>query len=117
MVNTARGDLIDEEALLRFLNLGRVALAVLDVFAREPAQTTSPLLMHPRVLATPHGVAVTAIALRRAERWRWRMRAPGNWLAAKQSSGVAQPKALVANRAIDLDRDEAARQIISSVEK
>ena len=63
VVNTARGDLIDEEALLRFLNLGRVALAVLDVFAREPAQTTSPLLMHPRVLATPHVAWLTADCL------------------------------------------------------
>ena len=63
VVNTARGDLIDEEALLQFLDLGRVALAVLDVFAREPAQTTSPLLMHPRVLATPHVAWLTADCL------------------------------------------------------
>jgi phosphoglycerate dehydrogenase-like enzyme len=63
MVNTARGDLIDEEALLQFLNSGSVALAVLDVFVREPAQTTSPLLMHPRVLATPHVAWLTADCL------------------------------------------------------
>ncbi len=63
LVNTARGELVDEKALLEFLNLGRVALAVMDVFAQEPVPITSPLLMHPRVMATPHVAWLTADCL------------------------------------------------------
>lgn len=63
LINTARGELVDEKALLELLNSGRVALAVMDVFAKEPVQTTSPLLMHPRVLATPHVAWLTSDCL------------------------------------------------------
>ncbi|MGD1082199.1 MAG: NAD(P)-dependent oxidoreductase [Candidatus Sulfotelmatobacter sp.] len=63
LVNTARGVLVDEKALLEFLNVGRVALAVMDVFAQEPVMITSPLLMHPRVLATPHVAWLTVECL------------------------------------------------------
>ena len=63
LINTARGQLVDEEALLEFLNLGRVALAVMDVFAQEPVPITSPLLTHPRVLATPHVAWLTSDCL------------------------------------------------------
>jgi phosphoglycerate dehydrogenase-like enzyme len=63
LINTARGEVVDEKALLKFLNLGRVSLAVLDVFAQEPVPTTSPLLMHPRVLATPHVAWLTSDCL------------------------------------------------------
>jgi D-3-phosphoglycerate dehydrogenase len=52
IVNTARGSLIDEDALVRALGEGRVAAAGLDVFPREPY--TGPLLRFPQVVATPH---------------------------------------------------------------
>ena len=54
---------MDENALLDSLNSGRVALAAMDVFGQEPVPTNSPLLLHPRVLATPHVAWLTADCL------------------------------------------------------
>lgn len=53
LINCARGGIIDESALLASLNSGHVAGAALDVFVKEPP-TGSPLLQHPKVIATPH---------------------------------------------------------------
>jgi phosphoglycerate dehydrogenase-like enzyme len=63
LVNTARGDLVDENALLEALDTGKVSQAVLDVFAEEPVCSRSPLLLHPRVMATPHVAWLTADCL------------------------------------------------------
>ncbi len=54
LVNTARGGLVNEEALLNALADGRIAAAGLDVMNEEPASPEHPLLNHPRVLVTPH---------------------------------------------------------------
>ncbi len=65
LINTARGGIVDEEALLAALDQGRLAGAGLDVFVGEP-KPNPRLLAHERVLATPHIGANTADAQRRA---------------------------------------------------
>ena len=53
LVNTARGGVVDEEALLKALNDGEIAGAALDVFENEPPLDWE-LVKHPRLVATPH---------------------------------------------------------------
>lgn len=64
IVNAARGELIDADALLQALESGRVAAAALDVHAQEPPVDWR-LARHPHVLATPHIGAATAEAQER----------------------------------------------------
>lgn len=61
ILNTARGELIDEEALYRALQEGRIAGAALDVFSKEPPGDI-PLLRDDRVIVTPHLGASTSEA-------------------------------------------------------
>jgi D-3-phosphoglycerate dehydrogenase len=53
LINTARGGVIDERALLDALNAGEIAGAGLDVFENEPP-TDWQLVKHPKIVATPH---------------------------------------------------------------
>lgn len=54
LVNVARGDVVDEQAMIEVLREGRIAGAYLDVFAHEPLHRDSPLWDMPNVIVTPH---------------------------------------------------------------
>lgn len=66
LINTARGPVVDEDALLRALSDGSVRGAALDVRAEEPPGEDDPVAAHPRTLVTPHVAGPTEGYLRRA---------------------------------------------------
>jgi len=59
LVNTCRGSVIDEPALVRALLSGRPAFAALDVLEEEPPDPESPMLQLENVLLTPHTAGIT----------------------------------------------------------
>lgn len=59
VINTARGELIDDEALHRALRDGRLAAAGLDAFEPEPPDPKNPLLTLPNVVLSPHAAGPT----------------------------------------------------------
>lgn len=61
LVNTSRGALIDEAALLAALDSGKIAAAALDVFAEEPTKNEA-IYTHPKISLTPHIGGSTAEA-------------------------------------------------------
>lgn len=64
LINVARGEMIDERALARFLRERRIAGAGLDVFEVEPLPPTSPLLELENVMLAPHFLTATVQASR-----------------------------------------------------
>ena len=60
IINVARGEIVDEPALVAALERGHLAGAYLDVFATEPLPPESPLWTLPNVLVTPHNSAAAA---------------------------------------------------------
>jgi phosphoglycerate dehydrogenase-like enzyme len=77
VINVARGQIIDEPALIAALEDGRLAGAYLDVFASEPLPAHSPLWDLPNVIISPHDSAastgnsarVSELFLRNLEHW------------------------------------------------
>ena len=59
LINTARGPLVDEEALAEALEADRIHGAGLDVFETEPLPPDSPLYHSEKVILTPHVAGIT----------------------------------------------------------
>lgn len=69
LVNTSRGGLVDEGALLDALRNGPMSAAALDVFAEEPTPADNPLLGLPNVVVSPHAGGQTRDNLHRMVRY------------------------------------------------
>lgn len=65
VVNTARGGIVNEKALLEALNSSHIAAAALDVWEIEPPDPQDPLLNHPNLIGTPHYAGTTEESLYR----------------------------------------------------
>lgn len=66
LINTSRGPIVDEAALLEALERGHLGGAALDVYTQEPPDPNHPLIRHPKVICTPHIGAQTEDAQRLA---------------------------------------------------
>lgn len=96
VINTSRGPVIDEEALVEALRNNVIGGAGLDVQSQEPPDPESPLLKLDKVLLTPHSAAlttecVTRMATEAADRTL-------EVLAGKKPLNVANPEVLAAQR-------------------
>ena len=64
LINTARGPVVDEKALIEVLRQGKIAGAGLDVFEQEPVPKDNPLLQLDNVIVAPHSIAWTEESIR-----------------------------------------------------
>jgi phosphoglycerate dehydrogenase-like enzyme len=65
LINTCRGEVVDEEALINVLQRGRILGAGLDTQEQEPADPINPLLTLPNVTLTPHSAGPTVDSFRK----------------------------------------------------
>jgi D-3-phosphoglycerate dehydrogenase len=121
IVNTARGDLVDIEALVRAIDAGAVAGAAIDVFPQEPPDMKLAALHHPKIIVTPHLGASTAeaqervaidvaeqiLAILRGEPAQYAVNAP---MIAPETMSVLAPYIAVAEKAAMLATQLASGQ-------
>ncbi|MGE5257385.1 MAG: phosphoglycerate dehydrogenase [Hyphomicrobiales bacterium] len=96
LVNTARGELVDEGALKETLEEGRLRGAALDCFSEEPPPVHHPLFSLPQVLATPHMAAHTDEAVHTMGRMS--VEACLAVLRGERPAHVVNPEALAGDR-------------------
>ncbi len=89
LINTARGPVVDEAALVEALAKGEIAAAGLDVFEEEPLPTDSPLCRLDNVVLTPHVGSVSPEAMRQLRQEVGR--AAGDVLRGRWPKYVANP--------------------------
>lgn len=65
LINTCRGEVVDEEALIEALKEGHLLGAGLDTLRKEPADPSNPILSLPNVVLTPHSAGPTADSFRK----------------------------------------------------
>jgi len=123
IINTGRGELLDENALIRAIDDGRVAGAAIDVFREEPPGE-NPLLKHDKIIVTPHLGALTeeaqervavdaaeeVLAVLRGEPARYAVNAP---LVSAETMEVLRPFMDVAERTASLATQLCAGQLRS----
>jgi D-3-phosphoglycerate dehydrogenase len=97
LVNTARGGLLDEDALVDALDRGALSGAGLDVFAEEPLPTDSRLLGRDDIVVTPHVAAATVASRERL--WSTAISEALRVLRGQAPAHVLNPEALAHQRA------------------
>jgi phosphoglycerate dehydrogenase-like enzyme len=95
LVNTSRGELVDEAALVEALRSGRLRAAALDVFADEPPAAPG-LLELPNVILSPHIAGLTEVSVR--ELTRQAVVSALDILAGRPNPGIVNPEALAHKR-------------------
>jgi D-3-phosphoglycerate dehydrogenase len=122
LINTARGDLIDIDALVAAVDAGKLAGAAIDVFPQEPPDMASAVLHHDRIIVTPHLGASTAeaqervavdvadqiLAILRGEPAQYAVNAP---MIAAETMTVIAPYIPVAEKVASLATQLAAGQM------
>lgn len=94
LINTARGSLVDLDALYEALNSGALAGAGLDVFPQEPVDGSHPIFRLANLVAAPHAGALTVDAQENVRRMC--LEEVGRVLAGQRSSGACNPEVYAA---------------------
>lgn len=104
LINTARGRVVDEEALIAALQMGTIAGAGLDVFVYEPLQPDNPLISLDNVILTPHVAGVFSPVARKRQ-----------ILALLQEAlNCREPQGAPASRRLSQVRDKAEPDLSSA---
>lgn len=89
IINTARGNLVDEEALYQVLKSNKIAGAAFDVFATEPLPAESPLRTLSNMLITPHASSQTVESLWNI--YKMAIDIAGDFFEGKESQHILNP--------------------------